>query len=100
MDSPSVCFRDDTDELFSQLDALTIRTGMVTKSSQHVELYRVRDVSSSESAFTGGKVSLAMQDGTVHVAQPIQRADAVATRIRAMVNAAKSSRNVQHREDL
>ncbi|PPI53165.1 PH domain-containing protein [Rathayibacter toxicus] len=81
-------------------DAVTIRTGLVSKHTQHVELYRVRNVSSSESAIAGGKVVLAMHDGTSHMVGPIKNADQVGTRIRAAVTSARSSRNVQNREDL
>lgn len=81
-------------------DAVTVRTGIITKKTEHVELYRVRDVSSSESAFAGGKVTLAMQDGAVQTLQPVRDAASVAASIRSMVNTSKAARNVQHREDL
>ncbi len=81
-------------------DSIIIRTGLMSKKTEHVELYRVRNVSTASSAFSGGKVVLAMQDGTTHTIAPIQDADATGTRIRAAVNSARSSRNVQNREDL
>jgi len=81
-------------------DALTIRRGAATKTSTHIELYRVRDVATTQSLLTGGKVALTMHDGSSHTVGPIKDADTVGVAIRAAVSRARASQNVQHREDL
>lgn len=81
-------------------DAVIVRTGLVTKKTEHVELYRVRDVAASENVFSGGRLALTLQDGTAQVVQPIKDADSVARQVRALVSSARDARNVQTRENL
>lgn len=59
--------------------ALTFRTGLLSKKTEHVELYRVRNVSTSTSAFAGGNVVLGMQDGSSYSVGSIKDADQVGT---------------------
>ncbi len=80
--------------------ALTVRTGAASRSTTHVELYRVRTVAATDSIFGGGKVVLTMQDGTVHTVGPIKNADQVAGRVRAVINSDRDGRNIQYRENV
>lgn len=81
-------------------NSVQVRSGMVTKRTSHIDLYRVRDVSSSESTMAGGRVTLNMQDGTVHQLGPIRRPDAIAAALKRTVASERDRTNVQIRDDL
>ena len=78
--------------------ALNASSGLVTKRHLSVELYRIKSVSATDNAFSGGKLHLVDQDGTARTFAYVARPEEVVLALRKQIEAAREGKSFAYRE--
>ena len=79
--------------------AFVARTGLVTKRTTMVDLYRVKTVSAVDSPLSGGSVTVTNQDGSGHRFGLVRYPDELARRIRGLAESTREGKDFKYREN-
>ncbi|CDP49233.1 PH domain-containing protein [Propionibacterium freudenreichii] len=65
---------------------LSAKSGLITKTIDNIDLYRVKNISAADSPLSGGKVIITNQDGTTKELRFIKSPELAAQQLRAVVD--------------
>lgn len=79
-------------------NVLVNTTGVFTKQTKLIELFRVKTITATQGLFSGGVLTLEFQDGTLQTCKYVKNPSVVATGLRAIVESSKAGKDFKYRE--
>lgn len=76
------------------------RSGIFIKRAEVVELYRIKNLASVESAFGGGRVIIVNSDGSSHTYKYIREPDRVVLALREQIATSREDKKMSYRENI
>lgn len=87
-----------TNYRYDGMDTLTQETGIITKRSNNIDLRRAKNINGEDSPFSGGKLTIVSNNGTVQELRYVKDARRTADNLRHIVDEQSRARgDVQNR---